>query len=123
MPTEEKTLEDTVSLYLGGSLIIGFLIMLLIDQIFSIIKDKYGDCESESDSEPNDLKESLLRRTSCKHVQNSKQSTRIKGCVRIMRCASVKPTIPRMLSVDYTDEKLIGKVSPSIFKTRLGTHT
>ena len=41
MPSEDSA-DGSVALYLGGSLIFGFLIMLLIDQIFHIIKERFG---------------------------------------------------------------------------------
>jgi hypothetical protein len=63
MPTED-TRAESVSLLLGGSLIFGFLLMLLIDQLFLIIKERYGHHEGEKhEHEHNELKEPLISRT------------------------------------------------------------
>jgi zinc transporter 9 len=108
MPSEADGSENTVSLYLGGSLIFGFLIMLLVDQFFHIIRDRFGshDTKNESD-ETASLKEKFIKRTDCKYIQNSVNSTR-GGCMKIMRAASVKPQY--RFSDDFTDQKLIDTV-------------
>ena len=67
MPSEDKR-AASVSVYLGGSLIFGFLVMLLIDQLFMIIKERYGPHEEEEhehdhEHEHNTLKEPLISRT------------------------------------------------------------
>lgn len=108
------SIDKQVSMYLGSSLIFGFIIMLLIDQVFVIIKDRYGQIEDESgEYESLDYHEQLLKRTECKHMQNSVQSTRPKGCLRIKRSVSTKPTFLPRLSEDYTDQRLIGKFTMS----------
>lgn len=107
---EESEAEANVSIYLGSSLIFGFILMLLIDQIFMIMRERYGHGHHHEKEEElsEDLKEQLLKRTNCKYVQNSMQSTRNKKCMRIVRCASEKQEVQRILSDDFTDQKLIG---------------
>lgn len=65
MPTEGEE-HGSITWYLGGSLIFGFIIMLLLDQGFTILKERCGskhehDHESESD-ENMTLRERLINR-------------------------------------------------------------
>ena len=64
MPSENDQ-GPNVSFYLGGSLIFGFLIMLLIDQVFTIIKDKLTDTDDARDEYHNlDEQENFINRVS-----------------------------------------------------------
>lgn len=51
---QEGGKETHVATYLGGSLIFGFLVMLLIDQIFLILKERLAHEEEEEDEGDND---------------------------------------------------------------------
>ena len=102
LSNNESVSEDMMSIYLGGSLVFGFLIMLLIDQIFHIIKDRFtSHSHNTSADEGAGLDEQLLKREDCKYIQNSIQSNR-GDCVKIKRTKSMKT----QSNNDFTDKKL-----------------
>lgn len=61
-----------VSLYLGFSLIAGFLIMLLIDQVFIILKERLSHKGDEDVY--HELEDEEDKRQGCKHMQHSRVS-------------------------------------------------
>jgi hypothetical protein len=104
IPTEHTGVNETM--YLGCSLVFGFLVMLLIDQLFAIIKERFYS-QPEHGIDVNN--EELISRTDCRQVQNSVQSTNKHECMKIARCESVKNKDIHKLSNDYTDNRLFGK--------------
>ena len=108
MPSEGE--QSMISWYLGGSLIFGFIIMLLLDQGFTILKERWGKPhvhEHEDETESNlTLRERLINRQEWKYIQNSVHSSK-GGWMRVVRCSSLQQNVPRMLSNDFTDQKLV----------------
>lgn len=108
MPSEGE--DTSITWYLGGSLIFGFIIMLLLDQGFHIIQERCGKKHHHEDEDASDenltLREKLINRQECKFLQNSVHSSK-GGCMRVVRCSSLQQDVPRMLSDDFTDQKLV----------------
>ena len=104
MPSGDSS-GPNISMYLGGSLIFGFLVMLLIDQVFAILKERLSSHPEDHEGEYHNLdeQEAHINRISCKHVQNSVQSIHNEKNRRGMRSGSQYVySPPRMLSDDYT---------------------
>jgi len=121
MPSGDEN-GPNVSLYLGGSLIFGFLIMLLIDQGFSILQERFSEPVKDDDYFELNGDEQQDSRLNCKHVQNSSQSIRNRNCKSGRSESQVMDSLPKILSDDDTKPHNHGKIEDKHYEIDPQTH-